>query len=103
MRVVLQMLVVQFSFSSFIRSAVVALLLIVCVTGTPPGPAGMNDGHVCNQEITRQGLGGDGEAGEAGDAAGSGKGWLWPSLSSFSGRCGPSSAFLGMALGDAVV
>lgn len=31
MRVVLQMLVVQFSFSSFIWSAVVALLLIVCV------------------------------------------------------------------------
>lgn len=53
-----------------------AVVNCVCVTGTPPGPAGMNDGHGCNRGITRQWLGGDGEAGEAGDAAGSGKGCL---------------------------
>lgn len=75
MRVVLQMLVVQQRVFPHSYRAL-SLLLIVYVTGTPPGPAGMNDGHLCNQRITRQWLGGDGAAGEAGDAAGSGKGWL---------------------------
>ena len=80
-----------------------SLLLIVYVTGTPPGPAGMNDGYICNQRITQQWLGGDGEAGEAGDAAGSGKGWQEPSLSPLSGQRGPSLALLGMVLASDVV
>ena len=43
-------------------------MAVNCVRhGTPPGPAGMKGGHIPNRRITRQCLGGDGAAAEAGD------------------------------------
>lgn len=99
MRVVLQMLVVQERVFPHSYGAL-SLLLIVYVTGTPLGPAGMSDGHICNQRFTRRWLGGDGVAG---DAVGSGKAWQEPSLSSFPGQHGPSPAFLGMVLANDIL
>lgn len=54
---------------------VLSVLLIVDAAGTPPGPAGMGDGQVCNR---RHWLGGAGL--QAGGAAGSGRSWQEPSL-----------------------
>lgn len=76
-------------------------LLIVYVTGTPPGPAGM--GGICNQRLARQWRGGDREAGDAGGATRSGKGRQDPWFPSSPEQRGPSMALLGLVLAGDVV
>lgn len=59
---VLQMFVVQRDFPHSYR--VLLLRLIVSVAGTPPGPAGMSDGHCCHWGFPREKGRGTVEAGD---------------------------------------
>lgn len=86
-----------------IHTARLSLWLIVHVAGTPPGPAGTSDGHICHRRFARQWLGGDGRQVKLETPLGQGRAGRSTSLCSFPGQHGPLPALLGMVLTSAVV